>query len=570
MLHNSPKIGHSSHVAILEARPDLVEALTALRERVAAARFPLPLPGAERARRSRAELLAQLDGYLVPRVREPDAPLLAVIGGSTGAGKSTLVNSLVGRRVSEAGVLRPTTRTPVLVCHPDDHHWFAGPRVLPQFGRVWMPRQEDDEQVPVSPPSHAEDGRPALAVETTRSLPPGLALLDPPDIDSLIARNRDMAADLICAADVWVLVTTAARYADAVPWNLLRSARDARVVLATVLARVPHQHAPEISRHYAALLERAGLGSVPRFTVPELPESARGGYGVLPASAVAPLREWLAARARDPAARAVAASGTAIGTLRALRPRVGALAAAASAQAAAAGRLDRELHAAHREAAERVRARLDAGDLLTGQARAHWLAFPDDSSSDEVIDSLIDGLTGLLAEAVVAADERTAVAWRAEPAAPSRETEPFPAVRDRLGVAVRRLRRRLEEMADEEAAAALAGGPLRVAARRRPASAGQDRPPCNAGESAALLTVALLGGRDSRPAAEALAALIGPARAASLRRRAGELLAQCVRRTIEEERDRCGAALHRLAVTPDHQVELIGALSTVLRRSPPG
>ncbi|MGO4748903.1 dynamin family protein, partial [Streptomyces sp. 2MCAF27] len=128
-------------MAILDVRPRLLDALTALRDRVDAARFPLPLPGADRARRGRAELLAQLDDYLVPRLRAPQAPLLAVIGGSTGAGKSTLVNSLVGRRVTEAGVLRPTTRTPVLVCHPEDRQWFTGQRVLPQLTRVWVPAQ---------------------------------------------------------------------------------------------------------------------------------------------------------------------------------------------------------------------------------------------------------------------------------------------------------------------------------------------------------------------------------------------------------------------------------------------
>src|SRR3954471_4577477 len=142
MLQNSPKIGHSSHVVTLDVRPQLLDTLSALRDRVAAARFPLPLPGAPRARANRDELLAQLDDYLVPRLREPEAPMLAVVGGSTGAGKSTLVNSLVGRRVSEAGVLRPTTRTPVLVCHPEDHHWFAGRRVLPGLGRLWVPRQD--------------------------------------------------------------------------------------------------------------------------------------------------------------------------------------------------------------------------------------------------------------------------------------------------------------------------------------------------------------------------------------------------------------------------------------------
>ncbi len=137
-----PKIGHSSHVVTLDVRPQLLDALSALRDRVAAARFPLPLAGAPRARANRDELLAQLDDYLVPRLKEPEAPLLAVVGGSTGAGKSTLVNSLVGRRVSEAGVLRPTTRTPVLVCHPEDHHWFSGMRVLPDLTRVWVPHQD--------------------------------------------------------------------------------------------------------------------------------------------------------------------------------------------------------------------------------------------------------------------------------------------------------------------------------------------------------------------------------------------------------------------------------------------
>ena len=59
-----------------------------------------------------------------------------VVGGSTGAGKSTLVNSLVGAVVSPAGVLRPTTRQPVLACHPDDVRWFEDDRILPGLART--------------------------------------------------------------------------------------------------------------------------------------------------------------------------------------------------------------------------------------------------------------------------------------------------------------------------------------------------------------------------------------------------------------------------------------------------
>src|SRR4051794_29900068 len=197
MLQNGRKIGHSSHVVTLDVRPQLLDALSALRDRVAAVRFPLPLAGAPRARANRDELLAQLDDYLVPRLRAPEAPLLAVVGGSTGAGKSTLVNSLIGRRVSDAGVLRPTTRTPVLVCHPEDRAWFADPRVLPGLARAWAPRPRaasdaDDGGREADDDHGASDGPLWLRLQTDDTLPRGLALLDAPDIDSLVVRNREL------------------------------------------------------------------------------------------------------------------------------------------------------------------------------------------------------------------------------------------------------------------------------------------------------------------------------------------------------------------------------------------
>jgi hypothetical protein len=53
-----------------------------------------------------------------PRPRDPSSPTPC-------AG-----NSLVGAEVSASGLLRPTTRGPVLVCHPDDVRWFEGDRIL--------------------------------------------------------------------------------------------------------------------------------------------------------------------------------------------------------------------------------------------------------------------------------------------------------------------------------------------------------------------------------------------------------------------------------------------------------
>ncbi|MFK8846751.1 dynamin family protein [Streptomyces sp. Ac-502] len=567
----------------MDVQPRLLDVLSALRDRVDAARFPLPLPGAARARRTRSELLDQLDDYVMPRLRAPQAPLLAVVGGSTGAGKSTLVNSLVGRRVSEAGVLRPTTRTPVLVCHPDDHHWFAGRRVLPQFTRVWVPEQdgpegldayddacereceytyegEDGEEGGGAPASAA--GMAPLRIETDPALPSGLALLDAPDIDSLVARNRELAAELICAADVWVLVTTAARYADAVPWHLLRTAKEYDVTLVTVLDRVPHQIATDISARYAALLTRAGLGDVPRFTIPELPESAGGGSGLLPATAVAALRRWLERHAQDPVVRNAAAARTTAGVLASLHSRMPALAGASASQHAATLRLADQVEQAYEEAAARVRREVEQGEVLSGDARAHWRDHELGGRPDELLDALTHGLTSLLRCAVEEADERAAEAWRRDPAAADAalaEVADAAASAARLGVLVRRWRRCLEELAEEGVREARA--PRGGRAARRARAGERAKSAADPEEAAALLATTLLGGRRARTAGEALADLLGAQAAVRLRDRGGRLLDTYLRRALDGERERRLTPLESLGVRPDHQAALIAALS---------
>ncbi|MFG1671295.1 dynamin family protein [Streptomyces sp. Y7] len=528
----------------LDVRPQLLDALSALRDRVAAARFPLPLVGAPRARANRDELLAQLDDYLVPRLKEPEAPLLAVVGGSTGAGKSTLVNSLVGRRVTEAGVLRPTTRNPVLVCHPEDHHWFSGMRVLPDLTRVWVPETDPAEELMLP----GEDSERVLRIETADTLPAGLALLDAPDIDSLIADNRALAAELICAADIWVMVTTAARYADAVPWHLLRTAKEYDATLVTVLDRVPHQVVSEVSRQYGALLTKAGLGEVPRFTVPELPESAWGG-GLLPATAVAGLRTWLVHQAQDSASRDHVMARTAYGLLDSLKSRMPELASAAAAQYSAALRLTAAVDSAYDSEYARVRSRLQAGAVLAGDALKRWRAFPLDCTAGELLDSLVESLSTLLLCAVTAADERVDDAWRREPAAAApelTERDPKPtSVEHRIGMAVRRWRRELEEYAEDEVSYL-------------------DRSVAPDSEVVtALVATALLGSRRARSAGEGLAERIGAHGALRLRDRAGRLLTEHLDRVMHNERERRLAPLDSLEVHPDPQAELIAALSVL-------
>ncbi|MGW7285550.1 dynamin family protein [Streptomyces sp. NPDC054847] len=546
----------------MDARPQLIDALSALRDRVAAVRLPLPLAGAPRARQTRAELLDQLDDYLVPRLKDPEAPLLAVIGGSTGAGKSTLVNSLVGRRVSEAGVLRPTTRTPVLVCHPDDHHWYAGMRVLPRLTRVWMPPQEDAEEEHLlsaraggrtaggrNVGGRAGGGRTveekALRIETASLLPRGLALLDAPDIDSLVVENRLLAGELLCAADVWVMVTTASRYADAVPWHLLRTAKEYNATLVTVLDRVPHQVVEEVSRQYAALMTKAGLGDVPRFTIPELPESAGGANGLLPTTAVSGLFSWLAHRAQDPAARQQAISRTAGGVIDSLNMRMPELASAVAAQYAAAVRLTSAVEEAYEAERDRVRRQLRAGAVLAGDARTRWRGYPRDSSAAELLDSLVASLSALLQCAVAAADEQVENAWRREPASAgvARSGRRDLEAGERIGMAVRRWRRVLEELAEEE-----------VRGMERNAAPDPET-------VAALLATSLLGGRRARSAGERLAERIGAQSALRLRDKGAELATTYIDDVLNSERERRLAPLDALEVSPEPQAELIAALS---------
>src|SRR3712207_1444359 len=235
--------------------PQLITALEELRAALASVELPLELPGVEAQRAARREMLGQLEDYVLPRLRQIEAPLLAVVGGSTGAGKSTLVNSVVGRRVTEPGVLRPTTRSPVLAFNPADRAWFDDTRILPELARS----------------TTASTDPKALQLVPVDTVPAGLAILDAPDIDSVEVRNRTLATQLLAAADLWLFVTSAARYADQVPWEFLRAAAERSAAVAIVLDRIPPGAEKEVATHLQEMLQERGLERSPLFTVEEGP-----------------------------------------------------------------------------------------------------------------------------------------------------------------------------------------------------------------------------------------------------------------------------------------------------------
>jgi hypothetical protein len=330
----------------------LSDGLVALSEELRGLELELEVPGVDAARRVRDEVAAQIDDYLLPRLRSMDAPLLMVVGGSTGAGKSTLVNSLVGARVSPAGVLRPTTRAPVLVCHPDDLRWFADDRVLPGMSRT----------------TGAPAGPGGLELAPTEALPPGLALLDSPDIDSVVDANRALARQLLAAADAWLFVTTAARYADAVPWELLHAARDRGTALSLVLDRVPPGAGDEVLAHLRTMVAERGLAGTELLVVPE----SELVDGRLEESALAPVRAWLEALATDAEGRAGVVRRTLTGALDSLPPRVAEVERILDDQAAAATALREDVERAYERAIEEVDDAVRSGALLRGEVLARW------------------------------------------------------------------------------------------------------------------------------------------------------------------------------------------------------
>ncbi|MFD2090886.1 ABC transporter [Blastococcus deserti] len=333
----------------------LPDALAALRDRLAVTPLGLATPDRDAAARAARAVRDQIDDYLLPRLRNLDAPLLTVVGGSTGAGKSTLVNSLVGSPVTTAGVLRPTTRAPVLVCARADVAAFSGDRVLPGLARV----------------TGGAGGPGTVQLVARDDVPPGLALLDAPDVDSVVESNRELAGQLLAAADLWVFVTTAARYADAVPWDLLRTAQERGTALAVVLDRVPPEAAREVSDDLRGMLQRAGLESARLFVVEERPLSD----GRLPEDQVAPVRAWLHDLAADQEARAAVVRQTLTGALDSLEQRVAGIAAVVDQQVAAADALRAAAAAAYTAAYEGIDEGVRSGMLLRGEVLARWQEF---------------------------------------------------------------------------------------------------------------------------------------------------------------------------------------------------
>jgi energy-coupling factor transporter ATP-binding protein EcfA2 len=343
-------------MTVTPAGSQMLTALVRLRAALQSVALPLDLPGVREHRTARAEMVNQLEDYVIPRIVTLEAPLLAVVGGSTGAGKSTLVNSLVGSVVTESGVLRPTTRSPVLVHNPADADWFGADRLLPELERIHHPTHDPH----------------ALQLVAVDVVPQGLAILDAPDIDSVEESNRQLAAQLLGAADLWLFVTSAARYADQVPWNFLRHAAERSAAVAIVLDRTPPDAVETVASHLARMLAARGLKDSPLFVVKE---ATLSDDGLLAPRYVAEIRGWLSDLGGDADARALMVRQTLEGAVRSLARRVHTVADACVEQIEAAERLRASADAAYDEEIAKLLEATADGTLLRGEVLVRWREF---------------------------------------------------------------------------------------------------------------------------------------------------------------------------------------------------
>jgi energy-coupling factor transporter ATP-binding protein EcfA2 len=334
----------------------LEAALLNLRKRIAAVPLVFEIAGSAEVKTERTKLLSQIDDYLLPRVRQSAAPILVALVGSTGAGKSTLVNSIVGAHVSATGVRRPTTNSPVLACHPEDIEWFAENNFLPTLPRV---RQE----------GLARPGRDGLLVlAASEGMPRGIALLDTPDIDSVVKAHHEFAYQFLDASDLWLFMTSASRYADGPVWEILQHARERKASLGVVLSRIPQAYRTELTDHFNAMLDANGIAAENRFVILETPLVD----GMLPADAYQPVRDWLSDTATRTDRRVAVLSQTMAGVLDTFKSRIPAMAAHVEAQVVLRAELRRTAEACYERAFAEASVGMKNGSLLTGEVLARW------------------------------------------------------------------------------------------------------------------------------------------------------------------------------------------------------
>ncbi len=202
-------IGHhmTSAAALRSSLEDLSAALESFQFRVLG-------PDQDARERSRTELVRSIREYLLPRLEDPEAPVVAGLVGPTGGGKSVILNSLAGQKASNPGALRPTTRSPVV---------WANRRHVRRYQKLLGGLIGRDD---------------AGIVAGDDPITEQLTVIDAPDFDSVYADSRVIGEQVLAVADLCIFVASALRYADSAAWQFLDQIRLRGLPILFVLNRL--------------------------------------------------------------------------------------------------------------------------------------------------------------------------------------------------------------------------------------------------------------------------------------------------------------------------------------------
>ena len=551
----------------------LVERLDALAARRLATR-----PRSEAASTRATRLADHLAGHVRVRAASLEAPLLVVLVGPTGAGKSTVFNTIAGRAASETGVLRPTTRVAVVLVHPDDRVGLAEGT----FARI-----------PPSLVRFVEDA----------TIERGLVLVDAPDIDSIEHANRDLTDRLIEAADLALFVTTATRYADRVPWGVLDRVRERGLPLQVIVNRMPPDASDraDILADVRRLLSGAGLDEAqsgvedgPAREIVTVAEGALYPAGDrLATGAIAPVLSEIARLRADHDARVALAARALTGSLTGLGESIDQIADDADHEAIDVEALRRIADRAYETALEGLRHEVARGTFLREEALRQWQTFvgadqmtrffsegigrlrgaiaavlrPATAPVAEVRAATTEDLTAVARLQAAEAARRTATSWSETPVASRALAEqpglwvPSPDFDGRLEA---RLERWIEGITEEIQAS---GRPKRMLARG--AAVGVNAMGTGVMLATFIHTGGLTGAELGVAAATAflnqkvLAALFGEAAMVELVAHAKQRLDEALSTTFDEERARFDALLPEAGVLSALAADLRAAAADV-------
>jgi hypothetical protein len=318
--------------------------------------------------------------YLLHRLREPDAPVVAALVGLSGVGKSTILNSLAQDRISTPGVVRPTTTSGVLWAHRDH---------AARYWTEFVSRVREQ----VGPTTDVVIGEDPLTKHLT--------FVDTPPLELGREETTTTAAETLMFADLCIFVTSIARYADAAPLEFLETARDRGIPILFVLNRLPADPPSRagLLADFASKLATAGLlpEADPAFIFGVSETSRLRWHDGLSAEEVAPLRRELS-EVSDPEFRIVVIDETAEATVSAVAERAEALATMLRAEEAERSGLTAVADAAYERASLGLRSDISSGRYSALAAYQIW--------AQAAVD-----LAGAITRAAGVAAEETAATW---------------------------------------------------------------------------------------------------------------------------------------------------------------